>query len=99
MRNPGPAAIVVACAGVLLASLCAMPQTKPAGKQATAQATTQAQPQVDAGERAFQANCSRCHKAPEDLPRSTSGTVVRHMRVRASLSAADEKAILKYLEP
>jgi hypothetical protein len=95
MRNPGPAAIVVACAGVLLASLCAMPQTKPAGKQAT----TQAQPQVDAGERAFQANCSRCHKAPEDLPRSTSGTVVRHMRVRASLSAKDEKAILKYLEP
>lgn len=95
MRNPGPAAIVVACAGVLFASLCAMPQTKPAAKRATAQA----QPQPDAGERAFQANCSRCHKAPEDLPRSASGTIVRHMRVRASLSAADEKAILKYLEP
>jgi mono/diheme cytochrome c family protein len=95
MRNPGPAAIVVACAGVLLASLYAMPQSKPAAKQTTAQA----QPQVDAGERAFQANCSRCHKAPEDLPRSTSGTVVRHMRVRATLSTKDEKAILKYLEP
>ena len=97
MRNPGPAAIVVACAGILLASLCAMPQSKPAAKQTTAQA--QPQVQVDAGERAFQANCSRCHKAPEDLPRSTSGTVVRHMRVRATLSAKDEKAILKYLEP
>jgi hypothetical protein len=95
MRNPGPAAVVVAFAGVLFASLCAMPQTKPAAKQTS----TQAQPQADAGERAFQANCSRCHKAPEDLPRSTSGAVVRHMRVRASLSAADEKAILKYLEP
>lgn len=95
MRNPGPAAIVVACAGVLLASLCAMPQSKPAAKQTT----TQARPQVDEGERAFQANCSRCHKAPEDLPRSASGTVVRHMRVRATLSAKDEKAILKYLEP
>lgn len=55
--------------------------------------------QQDPGERAFQANCSRCHYAPEQLRRSVSGTVVRHMRVRANLSADDEKAILRYLAP
>lgn len=51
------------------------------------------------GERAFQANCSRCHYAPDQLPRSISGTIVRHMRVRANLSAEDEKGILRYLAP
>jgi hypothetical protein len=55
--------------------------------------------QQDPGERAFQANCGRCHKPPEQLSPRISGTVVRHMRVRASLSAADEKAILRFLAP
>jgi cytochrome c5 len=53
----------------------------------------------DPGERAFQANCSRCHYAPEQLSPSISGTIVRHMRIRANLSADDEKAILRYLGP
>ena len=53
----------------------------------------------DPGERAFQANCSRCHYAPEQLRPSITGTVLRHMRVRANLSADDEKAILRYLAP
>ena len=52
---------------------------------------------ADAGERAFQANCSRCHYAPEQLPPQITGTVVRHMRVRASLSAKDEQLILHFL--
>ncbi len=55
--------------------------------------------QVDIGERKFEANCSRCHSAPEQLSPSITGTVVRHMRVRASLSAQDEKDILRYLAP
>jgi cytochrome c5 len=54
---------------------------------------------VDAGERAFQENCSRCHAAPESLSPRISGTVVRHMRVRANLSANDERLILEYLNP
>jgi cytochrome c2 len=51
------------------------------------------------GERAFQANCSRCHTAPEQLSPRIAGTVTRHMRVRASLSAKDTEAILHYLAP
>ncbi len=56
-------------------------------------------PAQDPGERKFQANCSRCHSAPEQLPTRITGTIVRHMRVRASLSAEDERDILRYLAP
>jgi len=51
------------------------------------------------GERAFRQNCSRCHNAPEGFPPQISGTIVRHMRVRANLSRDDERAILKFLNP
>ena len=54
---------------------------------------------ADAGERAFQANCSRCHYAPEQLAPQITGTVIRHMRVRANLSAKDEQLILHFLNP
>jgi cytochrome c2 len=51
------------------------------------------------GEIVFQQNCSRCHNAPQGFPPQISGSIARHMRVRASLSAADEKALLKFLNP
>lgn len=53
----------------------------------------------DPGEKAFQANCSRCHYAPEQLSPRIVGTITQHMRVRASLSAKDTQAILQYLAP
>ncbi|WP_348264042.1 hypothetical protein P8935_05790 [Telmatobacter sp. DSM 110680] len=51
------------------------------------------------GEKKFKQNCSRCHEAPQNLSPSISGTVLRHMRVRASLSQQDERDILKFLNP
>jgi cytochrome c5 len=51
------------------------------------------------GERAFQENCGRCHNPPEQLSPRITGTVLRHMRVRALLSPQDEHDILKYLAP
>jgi cytochrome c5 len=51
------------------------------------------------GERVFQQNCSRCHNAPQSFSPRISYAVIRHMRVRASLSAADEKALLKFMNP
>ena len=62
----------------------------------TAQVST---PKQDVGERKFQTNCGRCHSAPEQLSPRISGSVLRHMRVRALLSAEDEQQILKYLAP
>lgn len=51
------------------------------------------------GERVFQQNCSRCHNAPQGFPPQISGTIARHMRVRASLSKKDEQALLRFLNP
>jgi cytochrome c5 len=51
------------------------------------------------GSRIFQQNCSRCHNTPEGFSPSISGTVVRHMRVRASLSKHDEEELLRFLNP
>jgi cytochrome c5 len=51
------------------------------------------------GEKRFQANCGRCHQAPEDISPRTVKAVVQHMRVKAMLSAEDEQLILKYLAP
>lgn len=51
------------------------------------------------GERAFRANCGRCHNPPEQLSPRIAGTVLRHMRERALLSPQEERDILKYLAP
>ncbi len=53
----------------------------------------------DEGERIFQQNCSRCHTAPDGFSSRISGTVVRHMRVRASLSRHDEEELLRFFNP
>jgi cytochrome c5 len=51
------------------------------------------------GQRIFNANCSRCHATPEGFSPSISGTVVRHMRVRANLSKHDEEELLRFFNP
>jgi cytochrome c5 len=51
------------------------------------------------GNEIFAENCSRCHNAPESFSPRVSGTIVRHMRVRAGLSKEDEQAILRFLNP
>jgi cytochrome c5 len=53
----------------------------------------------DRGQQVFNQNCSRCHNAPEGFSPSISGTIAMHMRVRASLSDADYKALLRFLNP
>jgi cytochrome c5 len=53
----------------------------------------------DEGDRLFQTHCSRCHNAPEGFSPRISGTIVRHMRIRASLSQHEEEAILRFFNP
>jgi len=55
--------------------------------------------QSSRGQQVFEQNCSRCHNAPQGIPPQISATVIRHMRVRGSLSAADEKALLQFMNP
>jgi cytochrome c2 len=62
-------------------------------------AATQGAVHTDEGQRIFDQNCSRCHTAPDGFSSRISGTVVRHMRVRASLSQHDEQELLRFLNP
>jgi mono/diheme cytochrome c family protein len=64
------------------------PQTKPAPV---------AKP--NRGQQVFAENCSRCHNAPEGFSSRISGTIARHMRVRANLSSEDYKALRGFLNP
>ena len=62
-------------------------------------ARKQADQQQDNGARVFKQNCARCHTAPEGFSPSISGTIVRHMRVRASLSQQEEEKLLHFFNP
>jgi mono/diheme cytochrome c family protein len=80
----------------LLAQTNAAPQHNKSAKHASQSANAD---DSDRGQQVFQQNCSRCHNAPQGFSPRISGTVLRHMRVRASLSAADEKALLRFMNP
>jgi len=49
------------------------------------------------GERRFQANCGRCHAAPHKFPPRMMATIVRHMRVRATITEQDMRLVLYYM--
>jgi len=85
----------------VLAIFLAIAQTSDANAQQSngQKKNANADNQQDEGEKKFQQNCSRCHNAPESLSPRIAGTVIRHMRVRASISQKDAEAILHYLNP
>ncbi len=92
---------------VLLATLCllglmtfAFAGDAPAKKDASP--TPVVQPaSADAmrieGEQRFHANCGRCHATPQKFPPRMMATVLRHMRVRATVTAEDQRLILFYM--
>jgi hypothetical protein len=49
------------------------------------------------GEKRFRANCGRCHMAPHKFPPRMMATIVRHMRVRATITDEDMQLILRYM--
>jgi len=73
----------------------AQPDTPPSGSTPQkVQATSPSR-----GEQVFHQNCYRCHQEPRGFSPSVSGTIAKHMRVRANLSDEDYKALLKFLNP
>lgn len=93
--------------GAFVAPWSALSQVQPqvemkpvakAGKKQAASAAS-SQQHEDRGQEVFEQNCSRCHTAPEGFSPRISGTIVRHMRVRASLSQQDEEALLRFFNP
>jgi cytochrome c5 len=49
------------------------------------------------GERKFRTNCGRCHAAPQKFPPRAMATVLRHMRVRATITDEDMRLVLFYM--
>lgn len=70
------------------------PQANP--HHARHSASSQRQNDEQEGQRIFSQNCARCHNAPDGFAPRITGTIVRHMRVRASLSQHDEQVLLHY---
>jgi cytochrome c5 len=91
-----PVFVVLASTALAQAGQSNIPPTQKTKGPAAAQVASQHQ---DEGTRIFQQNCSRCHNTPEGFSPRISGTIVRHMRVRASLSKHDEEALLRFLNP
>ena len=69
-------------------------------KEASASAVTQS---YDAGamrvqgEQRYHANCGRCHAAPQKFPPRMMATVLRHMRVRATITDEDMRLVLFFM--
>lgn len=91
--------LVIFSLGSLLAWAQAVRSPESTGQASTPSAQHGMPASADRGERAFKANCGRCHNPPEQLSPRITGTVLRHMRERALLSPQDERDILKYLAP
>jgi cytochrome c5 len=49
------------------------------------------------GEQRYRANCGRCHAAPHKFPPRMMATVLRHMRVRATITDEDMRLVLFYM--
>ncbi len=49
------------------------------------------------GELRYRANCGRCHAAPHKFPPRMMATVLRHMRVRATITDEDMQLVLFYM--
>jgi mono/diheme cytochrome c family protein len=49
------------------------------------------------GEKRFHNNCGRCHMAPQKFPPRVMAMVIRHMRVRATITDEDMRLILNYM--
>lgn len=94
-------AVLLAMSAAVTPLLLAMGEQSPSSpKSASRSAKTRSAAQAgDEGQHVFEQNCARCHNAPEGFSPRISGTIVRHMRVRASLSEHDEKVLRSFFNP
>ena len=81
-------------------ALCAFAGT-PAGKKNEDSLNVVSVSDADAmrlaGEQRFHANCGRCHAAPQKFPPRMMKTILRHMRVRATITDQDMRLVLFYM--
>jgi len=92
--------IIVASTSLALISVLCVAVDSPRSNGATTP-VVQNSAQADAmrleGEKRFHANCGRCHAAPQKFPPRMVATILRHMRVRATITDEDVRLVLYYL--
>jgi hypothetical protein len=96
MRIP----FLAAAAALLLLSILSVAGDTPRSNSTTTP-VVQRDEHTDAmrleGEKRFRANCARCHAAPQKFPPRMMATIVRHMRVRATITDEDMRLVLYYM--
>jgi len=96
----GIATLLLAAAIFLGLAANARSASKDAAKESAASATAasaQDETMRLEGEKRFRSNCGRCHTAPAKFPPRMMATIVRHMRVRATITDQDMRLILRYM--
>jgi mono/diheme cytochrome c family protein len=71
--------------------------TAPSSTPGSSKAVHEAAASRFEGEKRYRANCGRCHMAPHKFPPRMMATIVRHMRVRATITDKDMRFILRYM--
>lgn len=97
--------LIIVTAGVLLFAMASWAKSDSKEKNDAPSGGTSAsssRPKMDEasrleGEKRFRANCGRCHAAPSKFPPRMTATVIRHMRVRATITDQDMRLILGYM--
>jgi len=94
---------VLACVLALSSFLCSSfaraegPSAKKDASVPTVARATDADAMRLQGEQRYRANCGRCHAAPRKFPPRMMATVLRHMRVRATITDEDMRLVLFYM--
>lgn len=96
-------AVAALCAALVTISFPATAQTPAPSSKTKVKTTTQAtRAKADplSGAELWAMNCSRCHTArsPGEFTAAQWQTILRHMRVRANLPAAQAREVQKFLE-
>jgi cytochrome c5 len=91
----------LALGSVILACVSWAPAESPSGKKEATASLAVHSDDADAmrvqGELRYRANCGRCHAAPRKFPPRMMATVLRHMRVRATITDEDMRLVLFYM--
>ena len=91
----------ISSAVLFVTSLAQTPTAASKTKQETKTTTTaKTQPEPLSGAELWTMHCSRCHitRTPGEFTAAQWQTIMRHMRIRANLPAAQAREIQKYFE-
>jgi cytochrome c5 len=92
--------IIIASGVLALLSVLCVAADSPRNNSASTlvvQSSAQAAAMRLEGEKRFRTNCGRCHAAPQKFPPRMMATMIRHMRVRATITDEDMRLVLFYM--